>query len=61
MCCNPWGRKELDMTEQLNCTDISLCHLFYYYAVFFLALIFFVHHEIFFNDKQFLILFLNFT
>ena len=18
MCCNPWGRKEFDMTEQLN-------------------------------------------
>ena len=18
VCCNPWGRKELDMTEQLN-------------------------------------------
>ena len=20
VCCSPWGRKELDMTEQLNCT-----------------------------------------
>ena len=20
-CCSPWGRKELDTTEQLNCTD----------------------------------------
>ena len=20
-CCSPWGRKELDMTEQLNCTE----------------------------------------
>ena len=20
-CCSPWGRKELDMTEQLNCTQ----------------------------------------
>ena len=22
-CCNPWGRKELDTTEQLNWTDAS--------------------------------------
>ena len=22
-CCSPWGRKELDMTEQLNRTDES--------------------------------------
>ena len=20
-CCSPWGHKESDMTEQLNCTD----------------------------------------
>ena len=20
--CNPWGRKELDTTEQLNCTEL---------------------------------------
>ena len=20
VCCSPWGHKELDMTEQLNCT-----------------------------------------
>ena len=20
-CCDSWGRKELDMTERLNCTD----------------------------------------
>ena len=19
-CCSPWGQKELDMTEELNCT-----------------------------------------
>ena len=24
VCCNPWGCKELDMTEQLNGTE-SLC------------------------------------
>ena len=22
-CCSPWGRKQLDMTEQLNWTDVS--------------------------------------
>ena len=22
-CCSPWGRKELNMTEQLNCTETS--------------------------------------
>ena len=22
-CCSPWGHKELDMTEQLNCTEKS--------------------------------------
>ena len=21
-CCSPWGRKELDTTEQLNCTEL---------------------------------------
>ena len=21
MCCDSWGRKESDMTEQLNCTE----------------------------------------
>ena len=25
-CCSPWGRKELDMTEQLNWTDGTGCH-----------------------------------
>ena len=23
MCCSPLGRKELDMTEQLNCTELK--------------------------------------
>ena len=27
MCCSPWGCKELDMTEQLNLTELSLYHL----------------------------------
>ena len=22
MCCSPWGHKELDMTEQLNSTEL---------------------------------------
>ena len=22
VCCGPWGRKELDTTEQLNCTEL---------------------------------------
>ena len=22
-CCSPWGHKELDTTEQLNCTEKS--------------------------------------
>jgi len=22
-CCNSWGRKELDTTEQLNCTELK--------------------------------------
>ena len=24
-CCSPWGRKELDMTEQLNWTELNQC------------------------------------
>ena len=24
VCCSPWGPKELDTTEQLNCTELSL-------------------------------------
>ena len=22
-CCSPWGHKELDTTEQLNCTELK--------------------------------------
>ena len=22
-CCSPWGRKELDTTERLNCTELE--------------------------------------
>ena len=22
VCCGPWGHEELDMTEQLNCTEL---------------------------------------
>ena len=25
-CCSPWGRKELDMTEQLNNNNLSFPH-----------------------------------
>ena len=25
VCCNPWGRKESDMTEWLNWTELSCC------------------------------------
>ena len=31
MCCSPWGRKELDMTEQLNWTDWRNYLLFCYF------------------------------
>ena len=24
-CCSPWGHRELDMTERLNLTDLSIC------------------------------------
>ena len=23
VCCSPWGHKESDMTEQLNCTELK--------------------------------------
>ena len=23
VCCSPWGRKELDTTQQLNCTELK--------------------------------------
>ena len=23
VCCSPWGHKELDTTEQLNCTKLT--------------------------------------
>ena len=26
MCCNPWGHKELDMTERLNWTELNWCY-----------------------------------
>ena len=26
-CCDPWGRKELDTTEQLNWTDAKNLHI----------------------------------
>ena len=27
-CCSPWGCKELDMTERLNWTELSVCRYF---------------------------------
>ena len=33
MCCDSWGRKELDMTEQLNGTNFKLQSIFCIYAV----------------------------
>ena len=24
-CCSPWGHKESDMTERLNCTELNSC------------------------------------
>ena len=26
-CCSPWGRKESDMTEQMNLTELILFYL----------------------------------
>ena len=28
VCCSPWGRKELDLTEQVNWTELMLFYLF---------------------------------
>ena len=30
MCCIPWGRKELDTAERLNCTELLSIFLFYF-------------------------------
>ena len=27
VCCNSWGRKELDMTEPLNWTDLNVSNV----------------------------------
>ena len=27
VCCSPWGRKELDMTEQLNINSSDRCEV----------------------------------
>ena len=32
-CCNPWGLKEFDMTEQLNWTDIFIIYVKHLIAV----------------------------
>ena len=33
MCCSPWGCKESDMTEQLNCSESSM-YLFLFFNLF---------------------------
>ena len=37
-CCSPWGRKEMDMTEQPNRTELNIIleYTFYYGQQFFL-------------------------
>ena len=32
-CCNSWGHKELDMTEQLYWTELSLCLFLFWHRV----------------------------
>ena len=34
ICCIPWGRKELDTTEQLNLTECFIFHLFEFKVVY---------------------------
>ena len=38
LCCSPWGHKELDMTEQLNLTEIYI-----YICMFFLYIYIIIH------------------
>ena len=28
-CCDSWGHKESDTTEQLNCTELRVCWIFH--------------------------------
>ena len=32
-CCNSWGRKELDTTERLNCTESLQMHEVYNHLI----------------------------
>ena len=34
MCCNSWGRKESDMSERLNWTEMILCEIYFYFLQF---------------------------
>ena len=36
-CCSPWGRKEWDMTEQLNLTDGALNRYLYEFLLSFMG------------------------
>ena len=33
-CCSPWGHKELDMTKQLNLTDLYLRYIYRYISIY---------------------------
>ena len=33
VCCSPWGRKELDTTERLNLTELSLLVMAYQFRI----------------------------
>ena len=32
-CCNSWGRKHLNMTEQLNWTEYSIVHMYHSFLI----------------------------
>ena len=48
-CCDSWGRKELDMSEQLNWTELSSFYngflKFYYFILFYFAICQFSNQE----------------
>ena len=46
-CCSPWGRKQLDMTEQLNWTELKFkksltIHLFQFFIILFIVFFYFL-------------------
>ena len=46
VCCSQWGRKELDMTEQLNCSPSHLLKEKNFLPFFPLSLFLSSHHSI---------------